>query len=142
VRLIDSAPTPTQECPMPPIKRTLKNAAATTKNVALGTVGRLNYAATKTGEQIAQGAKTVKEAAVLGAKSVPAAAKNTVTNPIGAAKGAGKAIKNIAASGTVRAPGLVRRGNAGTAAVGAAMTVTGLAIPVGAVVGAARAKKK
>lgn len=119
---------------MPPIKRALKNAA-------LNTVGRANYAAIKTGEQVAQGAKLVKDLAVTGAKSVPAAAKNTVTNPIGAAKGAGKAIKNIAANGTVRAPALAKRGNAGTAAVATGMTATGLAIPVGAVMGAAKAKR-
>jgi hypothetical protein len=112
------------------------------KNVALNAVGRVNYAATKTGQQIAEGAKLTKDIAVNTTKAIPTAAKNTVMRPVASTKEAGKAIKNIAANGTVRGRDLARNGKAGVGIVAASLTATGLAIPVGAVLGAARANRK
>ncbi len=112
------------------------------KNAALNAVGRVNNAAMKTGHQIAEGANLTKDIAVTTTKSIPSAAKNTVKNPTGAAKGAGKGIKNIAANGTVRGRDLARHDKAGVSVVAAGLTATGLVIPVGAVLGAAKATKK
>lgn len=118
-----------------PIKPALKNAA-------LNAVGKANNAARKTGQQIAEGAKLTKDIAVNTTKALPTAAKNTVMRPVASTKEAGRAIKNIAANGTVRGRDLARNGKAGVSVVAASLTATGLVIPVGAVMGAAKAKKK
>jgi hypothetical protein len=112
------------------VGRTALHATAVTKNAAKSGV----KGAGKT-----LGAAAEVTAATI--NSVPAAMKNVATRPLASAKSAGKTIANIARNGTVGREAVTRKGNVGVANVATGLVATGLAVPVGAVLGAAKAKK-